>query len=634
MSKIFPQSFKMSLLKICSLTVILSICCLSQSQARWSNEGEADVVYENFEDDVTVYKGGRVVLIRTIDAKALNERGRERLGTNRFTYNSNIETIEILEASAIFEGKKYDVPKKMIEKKPLASQGAGFDQLNQFLISFPKIGVGTQIHIKYKITTNKQPLPNYYTDMFQLGDGALWNKATIRLRSELPFHKLVNDPRNSLLVTESKEGKFQKLTISLQKPLYESVTNEMTFVPDHLRTWVKVSTLEKVDDIGNAIASHFESVLKESLPPLLESIKEEAAKEKTPVEQMNKVSSLLAESVRYMGDWRTIEGKFTPHSLKEITKNGVGDCKDFSVAMGAILKKLGFDVHVTLVARGDGYLSPTKFLPTLSLYNHAMLKVQTKEGKVYWIDPTNFVTMSDGVFSDISNRPCLVLSPKESKAEFIPAISPIHSFYEIDKKLSLQGENGLLTQGKLALRGEEAVRLTGAALINSISEIEDGMLLSLSKDPNAKNKKIVFPDLTSRIVKDISITYQFEQEDCVLMTNGGHGIMLDSPWCKPYLSVTPDQVGTLFVGTPSQMSRTIHILNNKIKDIEKLDFMVKTPWLEVNRKCISEKDDVIIRETITLLKSFISAEEVASPQYKDLQKILRTYCTNVAVILN
>lgn len=627
-SKIVSTPYKYSLL-------FLSILLFSYpSEARWSNDSEADIIYDDYEEDITIYKNDRTEVIRSLKVTARNEKGRERIGTNRLTYNSNIENVELIEASAIFEGKKYTVPKKMIEKKPLASLGGGFDQLSQFLIAFPKVGVGTQIHLKYKVINKKSALPNYYADTFHFGEAGLWNKATIRIKSELPLQKLVNDPRQSLSVTESKDKKFQKLTISLIKPLYESVSNEMTLIPDNLTTWVKVSTIKTIEDIGNALADPFETALHKPLPPIFKAIKEEAAKETNPIDQMNKVSSLLAQTIRYMGDWRTIQGKLAPHSLKEIGKNGIGDCKDFSVSMGAILINLGFDAQVTLVHRGEGYLPSTNFLPSLRLYNHAMLKVTAKDGKVFWIDPTNMVSMAGGIFSDISDRPCLVLSRKDSEAERIPSIDPKHSIYGIDKKFTLRGENGLLTEGTLTLKGEQAVILTGAALINSVQEIEEGMLMSLSKDNNITNKKIVLPDLTSRIVTDITIPYQYEQTDCVLTTNSGPGIPLDSLWCKPYLVVTPDQVGTLFVGTPAQMSRTIRIVQKQIKDIGKLDFKLTTPWLEVSRKCVAENNSVVVKESITILKSFISAEEVVSPQYKELQKILKTFCTNIAVILN
>lgn len=604
------------------------------SIARWAQIDEADVSYENFDQEITVYKNGRSVDTCSIRAKVLNEKGREILGNQRIVINSNISELHIIEAKAIYNGQEYTVPKEMIETKPLASEGAGFDQLNQTLISFPQVGIGTIIILKYKTITKQQPLPNYYGATITLGGGqGVWQRTNITIKSEIPLNHLVNDPTKSLEVTESKDKTFQKISILLKKPLFEAVVHENTIIPDHLTTWVKISSEKCIESLGNKVAGNFEKVLHEPLPAEFLTIKDKASQEKNPIDQMNKVSSLLSEKIRYMGDWRTIAGKFSPHSLKDIVKNGVGDCKDFSVAMGAILNQLGFEAHVGLVTRGDGYLASTKFLPTMGLFNHAMLKVKDKTGKIYWIDPTNLISMADGLFSDISDRTALVLS-KQPQLQIIPPVEGTHSTYIIEKNLTPKGETGLFTKGILKLKGEQAAPLTGVELVTSPQIIKENILYSLSKEKNLKYKKAILPDLKSRIVKDLEISYEYEQDDVLLLTNQGKGIPLDSPWCKAYLNIAPDQVGTLYVGSPAQMHRIIKIEKVKIEDVAKLDFDLDSPWLKVKRESKSVGEDVEIRETITILKSFISAEETQSQAYQNLVKTLKTYCTHIAAILS
>ena len=88
---------------------------------------------------------------------------------------------------------------------------------------------------------------------------------------------------------------------------------------------------------SKAISKDYETVINQDLPPLHESIRKEASCMTHSVDQINKVTSLLSEKIRYMGDWRTIEGKFAPRSLKAVATSGVGDCKDFSASTAAIL---------------------------------------------------------------------------------------------------------------------------------------------------------------------------------------------------------------------------------------------------------------------------------------------------------
>jgi hypothetical protein len=90
----------------------------------------------------------------------------------------------------------------MIETKPLASEVRGFDQLFQILISYPHVGVGTKLYLKYKVKTLKQPLPLFCVK-YSTARGVL-EKASLKLKSELPFHMLVNDPYEQLEVKEYK----------------------------------------------------------------------------------------------------------------------------------------------------------------------------------------------------------------------------------------------------------------------------------------------------------------------------------------------------------------------------------------------------------------------------------------------
>ena len=133
----------------------------------------------------------------------------------------------------------------MIETKPLASEISGFDQLFQILISYPHVGVGTKLYLKYKVKTLKQPLPNYFALKFSYGQGAYWKKASLKLKSELAFHLLVNDPKERLNIKKYKEGKYYILDINSKEPAYDDLANEPATnqVPNHLKTWQLIASL-------------------------------------------------------------------------------------------------------------------------------------------------------------------------------------------------------------------------------------------------------------------------------------------------------------------------------------------------------------------------------------------------------
>lgn len=606
------------------------------TQARWAKYEDAPAEIEFSTSDITVDKEGKSEEIVEKQIKILNETGRNIFGVERIHFNENIEKIEIIEAKTIVDGKEFIVPKEMIETKPLASEISAFDQLFQILISYPHVGVGTKLYLKYRVKTLKQPLPNYFAIRFSYGQGAYWKKASLKLKSELPFHMLVNDPKGNLSVKQCKEGKYYKLDINSKKPAYDDLMNEPSTnqVPNNQKTWVNLSTFDRFEDFSKAYAKDFGDVLSQALPPLQESIRQAAASISNPIDQINKVTSLLSEKIRYMGDWRTIEGRYAPRSLKTVAESGVGDCKDYSASTVAILNSLGYKAQVVAVMRGMSYLPPEKSLPSFSMFNHAIVKVTTKDGKVFWIDPTNFSSMADGIFPDISERPALVLDTKEPSYEKIPSINYQHSKMDIKATMEIIENDILKTEGELKLIGESAQEFTGAALSHSLQVIEEATILNLCGETSPRKKKVTLPPLNSRIVKDLIISYFYEQENHLLLTNMGSGILLNFAWANSFIDTSITQEGTTFVGFPVTLSRTIAFKNVDAEQAKALAYELKTPWVEAKRECRVSDRGVEMIENVTILKSFITAEEVKSKQFQELRQSIKKYCSKLALIIS
>ena len=167
-----------------------------------------------------------------------------------------------------------------------------------------------------------------------------------------------------------------------------------------------------------------------------------------------------------MGDWRTVSGKYFPRDLEKIADSQVGDCKDFSASTAAILQKLGYKVQPILVMRGTTSTSNPEALPNMGNFNHVMLKVTNRGGKIYWIDPTNTVSMAQGIFPDIADRNALVLDSEEADYIKIPAVQGENSKVISHSELTIE-DNVVNEYGQLTVQGEAALGLTGVGLYYS-----------------------------------------------------------------------------------------------------------------------------------------------------------------------
>lgn len=567
----------------------------------------------------------------------LTEVGREQATNFVLRYNGDSEEIKIIEAKTIYKGKEYKLDKKLIEDKPLASAPQGFDQSRQIMLAFPKIEIGAKLYLKYKFTLKKPPVDDFFAETFSFGVGKLEKNTHITIKSKLPLHILINDPENSLNVTKSKDD--LNLEIILKKPIYRNVSNETNpiIVDDKYLTWVSVSSIDSWKVLAAKHGKLIAKLFKQKLPKSFIKILKKAKQKKSVIDKINTVTSMLNEKIRYMGDWRSVSGRWVPRDLDKISESQLGDCKDFSAATAAILTKLGLKAQFAVVLRGTYSLSKD-ILPNLTAFNHAMVKVTDKTGKVYWIDPTNFASMAGGIFPDIANKNVLIVDPKEPSYEKIPAVNYQKAQISLRRELEILDNNVVMENGNLLLKNEPALALIGAALRVSYDTIKDGIFNALAEGItlDEKHKKSMsLPKLDSRVVKDISIEYSFERENDILQTNVGPALKLTyPPMIARIYNISEDDVAKAMIRDfPATYSKETVIKNIRAKNINSLNKELKTPWLDAKREAsFNDKHDLKITDSFIFYKNMIPREDFKNPEFIKLKTWLKENFKDLIIV--
>ena len=627
-----------------ALVVPLILFFAMSADARWATIDDAALEYKSFNNNVKINSDGTYESTVEMKVKILKEHGRFAFANFTFQYNGDSAKVTILEAKTIYQGQEYNVEPRLIEDKPLASAPQGFDQLRQILISFPKTELGAEIYLKYNRKEIKPALDKFFSGQFNFGQGGYWQNASLTLNSEIPLYIKVNDPSNVLGIKEKSDKilkPVKQAKFNLVKPICNEVVHEYGVVNKKHMTWVSVSTIDKWTELAKKFSYDYEKVITQPLPKIFESIAEKASKEKSEVDQINVVTSLLNEKIQYMGDWRSIKGKFFPRDLEKIATSQIGDCKDFSASTAAILKHLGFKAQAAWVHRSssdlteEGNLPEEGDLPNLAASNHAFLKVTSKTGKIYWIDPTNMVSMAQGIFPDIANKMVLILDSKAPACERSGNIDPKHS--EIIYVRELEIIDGVVTSaGYITFKGEQAVDLTGAKLRASDQNIRDLMFNKLSDSNLEEQNKIslTIPDLTSRIVQDITFKFKYTRDDALIKTNLGQAIWIYSHLVDGVISSVPNQISDLILEAPTTIYRRIILKDKKVPQIKNLNYQEDTTWLKVKRTCKHVGNNTEIEDITIFKKRVISSEELQSPEYKKLKKNLIRNFRDSAIIFN
>ncbi|WP_341813119.1 DUF3857 domain-containing protein [Wolbachia endosymbiont (group B) of Germaria angustata] len=626
----------MRFLKAVFNLAMLAFFVASTAEARWSKYEDASVEVKFSNVNINVNRDGTYETEVELQAKILKESGRDRFSLYSLIYNDDSADLTVLEAKTAYNGEEYIVTEDMIEDKPLASPSKGFDQLRQVTISFPKIEIGTEVYLRYKQVNKKVPVDNFYGLSFSYHGDYLQAENT-KINSELPLEIKVNDPREVLEIAEEKNDDIHSISIALKKAVYENTTNEPHNGILNIKhnTWVSLSSLSEWEDLAKKLAPGYHSVINQPLPATFEAIAEFADNESTDEEKINAVTSLLNEKVQYMGDWRTVSGKFFPRDLEKIADSQVGDCKDFSASTAAILQKLGYKVQPILVMRGTTSTSNPEALPNMGNFNHVMLKVTNRDGKIYWIDPTNTVSMAQGIFPDIADRNALVLDSEEADYIKIPAVQGENSKVISHSELTIE-DNVVNEYGQLTVQGEAALGLTGVGLYYSDEQLRDSVFRMISGvylDEEEK-KFLELPDLTLRNVEDLTIKYEFQQKNKIFKTNLGPALNLGDNWLNDVVNTASDQVSDLFIGVPKTKESHMIIKDIKIKNCENLNFEIDSPWLYVNRFCKYKNDGTEFSNLITIKKSFITNEELKTAEYKNLKSELENNFSRASIIIS
>lgn len=618
------------------ISLLISFALPTIAQARYSTYEEAPIEIEFFNSEIEVQKDGKYTNTIETQTLILNEIGRENYGSQTLIFTKDISDIEIVEAKTILNEVEYKLDPKTIEIKPLASSEKGFDQKYQLLISFPKVVIGSKLYLKYKEIVSTPLIDNHFSTSLSFGLNEYIKNSKIKLISYMPFDYLVNDPYKNLEVQFVQDKTRKILSITQKKPIFYQLSNEtnLSMLDNRQMSRVDISTYKNFEDLGKLLAPNYEKIIHEKLPDAFLEIANEAANIEKEKDQIEYIISQLNNKIRYMGSWNTVQGKIYPRNLEEIVSSGFGDCKDFSVSTAAILKHLGYKVNSSLVFRGYNYVENNKALPTISLFNHAIVKATGKSTKLYWLDPTNFVSMASGIFPDINNRKTLILDSKEASYENIPAIDSKHSISSTDKIITLN--SNLIKQSfNIKLSGEKAINITGAGLTTSKTALEEEIATYFGGEAKPISKEISLPDLKSRIVQDVMFNFTITKEDDLLRSNFGKAISLDNmnhDWVKNISKLSDEMVGVVYIADPATNIYQTTIKNHTAKNLENLNFQITSKWFNSKRTCSQVGNDVVVNEEFEIINPILFHEDLKTQEFKELKAKLKQHMQGAILI--
>jgi transglutaminase-like putative cysteine protease len=603
----------------------MTLCSLSfDAHARWAKPDDVDysVEYRNF--DVWVKSDGTYMEEVEEEITILKDSARISRGMMRLNYNPEVSSLEVLVAETLKEdATKLPVDKSLIEDKPLASSGEGFDQWHQVLVAFPAVDVGSKVHIKYRLKWFQVPAPDFYSDSITFGT-EYQKSVRVKLRSQLPIVVKTNDPENQLKISRSgrEKGEYpNSLEVQLKKPFLKTVVDEPDPLIDYNSLpYVEFSSSRDWSTVSKSVGAQYESTLNSPLPSKFQKIADAARGIADPIERLNLVTSRLADQVRYLGDWRTLKGKWVPRPLKTIASSQFGDCKDFSASIAAIARNIGMKAEVAWVWRGWNPVRESYELPTTHRFNHAIARIQSGD-KVFWIDGTNVASFAQGIPGDISDRPALILSPDQARVERLPTNRPEDFSYSFAQIMDFSKPGGVGVQATFKSQGGDAASWINGNLNTSKDTLDYKIVRSTARTENVSDWKVEGFKIKSRIVGELTAKLRYTEKAQGYQSTAGSAYPIIPPDAINRFLMNVDQrQSDIGLGEPFAYEREMLFTQLNVVGEENLACAIDSPWVTIKREVDRVPSGIRIHDKLQLKKELLTHAEYSKAEFSKLQQ--------------
>jgi hypothetical protein len=156
-----------------------------------------------------------------------------------------------------------------------------------------------------------------------------------------------------------------------------------------------LSSLKSWQDV-NLWAQNVFTLDKE--PDLSTVFKEIFKGSETTEEKINKIINYVQDEIRYMGNESGL-GSIKPRSPEQVIKQRYGDCKDKSLLLVTLLKKIGISEAYPVLVNTAMQKELEKLGPANEIFNHCIVTFKYNNNN-YWVDPS--IPMQGGDFKDLN----------------------------------------------------------------------------------------------------------------------------------------------------------------------------------------------------------------------------------------
>ena len=357
--------------------------------------------------------------------------GVDLLGQEDFSYNSSLETLEVLEAYTILpDGKKIMVqPNAIRTVEDSVAQGAAmFSDVKHKIVVFSNVMVGAKTYVKTKRVNHTPLIPGQYMERVSMNPG---------LEYKYYLQELEHDPAIKIYVYADrfKGGRLADGSGGQVRYRYE-YKQDIAKLADSLRVsyldfspTLEFSTFKNYEDFAVAFNK---LVAPRIVPtPKVKTLADQITNGITdPKEQAIALYNWVSKEIRYVAIYLG-NGGLVPEAADDVIATKYGDCKGKSGLLIALLAAKGIPASMAAINSGNSYTLGK--LGTVTPMNHAITYIPQWD---IYVDPTLELARFGQLNYSEMDKPTVLLSM--AKIGHTPNMSLKNDRIETNVQLKIQ----------------------------------------------------------------------------------------------------------------------------------------------------------------------------------------------------
>ena len=416
-----------------------------ESSAIWLLDKKIQRVYENGTSSYTVHK-----IIKILDEGAV-----EDYKNMWFHYTPALEKVKIKSARVIRKDGSQVEAETIVDVSGDDVVSRIYYEDKYKVVVFSGLEEGAVIDFEYKVDMVGINLyADYFGDIFffQNYEPTLSTKYILIVPKTRPlyFHKhnLEIEPE---IITSDEEN---TITYIWEKKDIDKIKLEARMPPlAELGAYLEVSTFKSWDEM----AAWFWGLVKDQFKrdkEIEEKVAELVAGKDKEEEKIRAIYNYVVSEIRYVGLEFGIYG-YKPHKAKKTFATKYGDCKDTATLLLAMLEEAGIEAEIVL-ARVRDYGRVDMELPSLHIFNHAIVYVPLEKEKGIWLDGTaQFHALEELPTGD---QGTVAYHIRDGKGELkeIPILPAQYNLEKYVNVIELREDGGGKVKRKLSLKGQKS----------------------------------------------------------------------------------------------------------------------------------------------------------------------------------